>query len=289
MNPVYQRVSDIAHDTIYHFIKSQEIQITQYTFNDYFQYIVDKHKIKTFPHHFENDLILGLTMIDQKGISISYESENIPSRQNFTKCHEIGHLILQHDGTFFAEQAVSKNQQELEADYFASFVLMPDIILLTKILYQKLPYQKIQEQLKVSNKALEVRLTHFLQTYSCLSYPKAQGLVSSFRANTEAKENFIKQIHAFETQIIEKYQSIQLTALEQVSRLIKKQAFISHLDCEAIKEKDILSQIKVQYPNIGSGIYFDFGKAIHYIYQSDKISAEEAKKMAKNLLFSLIL
>ena len=56
-------------------------------------------------------------------------------KQNFTLCHELGHFILEHEGNYFAESI--DNQESLlerEANIFSAIVLMPDIVLLSKIL-----------------------------------------------------------------------------------------------------------------------------------------------------------
>lgn len=288
MNPTYRKISDIAHNHIYQFVKKNDIQLTSYNFNHYFQNIISSYKIKTFPHHFDNEVILGITMIDENGITISWEENCIAQRQNFTKCHELGHLFLEHNGSFFLEQEHNKNQQEIEANYFASIVLMPDIVLLTHILYKQLTYQQLQQHLDVSNKALAVRLTHFLQSYTDLSYPLAQSAVSSFRANTASREKLINYVRTFEEEIIQKYNSIQLSPLEQISKLLQSQLFISQLDCEYITDPDLIKQIKLEYPDIESDVYFDFGKTIQYLYQSNQLSKPQAEKMAKDLIFNLI-
>lgn len=288
MNPTYRKISDIAHKLIYHFIKSNDLQLTSYNYNHYFQHIVDKHKIKSFPHHFEGEMILGVTMIDEHGISISYEEDCLPTRQNFTKCHEIAHLLLKHNGNFFAEKKNSKEIQEIEADYFASFVLMPDIVLVLHILYNQLSYQDIQHHLNVSNKALEVRLTQFLQSHTTLSYPIAKGAVSSFRANTAAKHKLINYVSEFEQEIIQKYNLVQLSQLEQIQKLLQSKTFLSQLDCDFITDPELVKKIKLDFPEIESNIYFDYGKTIHYIYNTKKLTKIQAEKMAKNLLFNII-
>ena len=61
-------------------------------------------------HHFSNHKIEGLTVIDELGISFSYEKDNPIVKQNFTLCHELGHFILKHEGTYFAESI--DNQRE---------------------------------------------------------------------------------------------------------------------------------------------------------------------------------
>ena len=110
MRDVYFKVWEIAKKEIYHFIKLYQISKIHYTFEDYFNHITTQYKIKTLPHHFSDEAILGLTLIDNLGISFSYESESSPNRQNFTKCHELGHLVLQHSGTVFAENAQTERE-----------------------------------------------------------------------------------------------------------------------------------------------------------------------------------
>ncbi|WP_394405369.1 ImmA/IrrE family metallo-endopeptidase [Streptococcus sp. 20-1249] len=288
MNPTYRRISDIAHQLIYHFIKSSDLQILSYNYNHYFQYIIDKYKIKSFSHHFDGEMILGVTMIDENGISISYEKNCIPTRQNFTKCHEIGHLLLEHSGTFFAEKKNSKDLQEIEADYFASFVLMPDIVLVSHIIYNQLSYQQLQAHLNVSNKALEVRLTHLLQTYTDLNYPLAKGAVSSFRANTASKHKLLNYINEFEQEIIQKYHSVQLEPLEQIQKLLQSKPFISQLDCKYIIEPELIKIVTEKFPKVKFNQYFDFGKTIKYLYNTEQLTEADAEQLAKNLIFNLI-
>lgn len=75
-------------------------------------------------HHFTNRKIEGLTIIDQNGISFSYERDNPKVKQNFTLCHELVHFILNHSGTCFTESADNQeNVLEREANIFSAVVL----------------------------------------------------------------------------------------------------------------------------------------------------------------------
>ena len=48
--------------------------------------------------------------------------------------HELGHFILKHEGNYFAESIDNQeNLLEREANIFSAVVLMPDIVLLSKI------------------------------------------------------------------------------------------------------------------------------------------------------------
>lgn len=70
-------------------------------------------------HHFSNHKIEGLTVVDELGISFSYEIDNPKVKQNFTLCHELGHFILKHDGNYFAESIENQeNLLEREANIF---------------------------------------------------------------------------------------------------------------------------------------------------------------------------
>ncbi|MEW6857878.1 ImmA/IrrE family metallo-endopeptidase [Streptococcus iniae] len=135
-----------------------------YTFKDFFNHIVKKNDIKVLSHHFSRRKIDGLTLIDSRGkTSLSYEKENPIVRQNFTKCHELGHFLLGHQGSVFTELKESQfSLEEVEANYFSACLLMPDIVLLSKIFYQKLSFQEVANSLYVSTETLSIRLIDFL-------------------------------------------------------------------------------------------------------------------------------
>ncbi|MCY7209321.1 hypothetical protein [Streptococcus dysgalactiae] len=102
MDELYTRVSKLAKQSLYQFIKNEEMSLLHYYFQSFFDYYTEKNAIKVMPHHFEGRKIEGLTIIDKSGISISYEEENPTVKQNFTLCHELGHcLITQTDSIFF--------------------------------------------------------------------------------------------------------------------------------------------------------------------------------------------
>lgn len=147
-------------------MKEEEIS----TLNDHFQYYFDhcirENKIEVISYHFSNRKIEGLTVIDELGISFSYEEDNHMTKRNFILCHELGHFILKHDGAYFTESV--DNQESLierGANIFSAIVPMPDIVLLSKIYYSCDSFQKIKEDLKVSNQALSFRLLDLLRLY----------------------------------------------------------------------------------------------------------------------------
>lgn len=63
-------------------------------------------------------------MIDDYGISFSYERDNPEVKQNFTKCHELGHFLLGHSGSLFTElKGGSDSKHETIADIFSATIL----------------------------------------------------------------------------------------------------------------------------------------------------------------------
>lgn len=283
-NSIYNNIAQLAHNKLYIFLKLNNISISNYTFNDYVKHIIDKYNIKVFEHHFDNDLISGVTMITDKATTLSYEKECIPARQNFTKCHEIGHIILEHQGTIFTESLLNKNTQELEADYFASIILMPDIVLVAKIIYQQLSYQQLQEQLQVSNKALEIRLRQFVQTYSSLPYHQAKGIVSSFRANTKAKERLLNLIKTVEPIIVTKYKAIQPDYMAHVKYLLESNEIITSLELPILAEEEFRKELP---SHLSYAWQFGRGVDFYYVWDEQKITKLHADELSKRIWLKL--
>lgn len=138
MRDVYTRVTKLPREQLYQFMKDNQVSPLNYHFHYYFDDCIQKSNIKVMEHHFTNRKIEGLTIIDEIGISISYESQNPLVKQNFTKCHELGHYILEHSGNQFTEMSNSNDTtiDEIEANLFSAYILMPDIVLFSKIYYR---------------------------------------------------------------------------------------------------------------------------------------------------------
>ena len=130
MDELYSRVSEITKQVLYSYMKEEEISTLNYRFHYYFDYCIDLNQIQVIPHHFSNHKIEGLTVIDELGTSFSYEQDNPVTKRHFTLCHELGHFILKHDGSYFTESV--DNQEsilEREANIFSAIVLMPDLVI----------------------------------------------------------------------------------------------------------------------------------------------------------------
>lgn len=73
---------------------------------------------------------------------IGVNSTHATVRQRFTIGHEIGHLLLQHQGEVFVDQTVIKRDpkssqaidtQEIEANRFAAELLMPESLVMGRV------------------------------------------------------------------------------------------------------------------------------------------------------------
>lgn len=284
MTETYFKVWEIAKKELYSFIKLYNISKINYTFEEYFNYIVQKNKIKLLPHHFSDEAILGLTLIDKLGISFSYEISSISSRQNFTKCHELGHLILKHSGTVFAENTQNKDQQETEANYFSSFILMPDIVLLTKIFYQKKTFQETKLELKVSTQAFELRLNELLIHQGNIPSNTAKKLVKSYI--TGSNKPISKAFASIKDKIISEYESIYIDDIDRLRILISTKGFITQLDIPSLSDIEFQKTIQA-LQNIEVKTYYNQGFAVFYSWHTDFFTEDESLRKAKLIHYDL--
>lgn len=284
MTETYFKVWEIAKKELYSFIKLYNISKINYTFENYFNHIIKKHKIKLLPHHFSDEAILGLTLIDNLGISFSYEASCIPTRQNFTKCHELGHLILQHSGTVFAENTQNNDQQEKEANYFSSFILMPDIVLLTKIFYQKKTFQETKLELKVSTQAFELRLNELLIHQGSIPSHTAQKLVKSYI--TGSNKPIIKIFASLKDKIISEYENVYIDDVDRLRILINTKGFLTQLEIPSLSDLEFQKTIQA-LQNIEVKTYYNQGLAIFYSWHKDFFTEEESLRKAKLIHYDL--
>ena len=150
MDEFYTRISNVTKQKLYQYIKDNSTTLLEYNFRDFFHYCIQENKIQVMSHHLTNHKIEGLTIIDKDGINFSYEIDNPKVKQNFTMCHELGHFILNHNGTCFTESVDNQeNVLEREVNIFLVVVLIPDIVLLSKIYYSCENFQNVQNSLKV--------------------------------------------------------------------------------------------------------------------------------------------
>ena len=280
MDGLYTRISKSTKYVLYQYMKDYEISLLNYNFNSFFKYCIQKYNIQVISHHFSNHKIEGLTIIDELGISFSYEKDNPIVKQNFTLCHELGHFILEHEGNYFAESIDNQeNLLEREANIFSAVVLMPDIVLLSKIYYSCDTFQHIQNRLNVSKQALFFRLLDFLREY----YPDKEGSIKqAIEAYMDGQNApLLLLFHGIKEQIIKEFNTYQASLINKIERSVIKKSFVTSQEYPELLDQENWKAIKTYCDNLRVWLIYDRGKSIAYVWDKNKLTDEEAKQKAE--------
>ena len=280
MDELYTRVSSTTKRALYQFMKDHDISLLNYRFDYYFQFCVQKNKIQVLSHHFTNHKIEGLTVVDELGTSFSYERDNPKVKQNFTLCHELGHFILKHDGNYFAESIENReNLLEREANVFSAVVLMPDIVLLSKIYYNCETFQRVQNSLEVSKQALFFRLLDFLREYYPSKYNEVKQAVETY---AEGKNfSIFRLFHKIREKVIEEFHQFQPSLINQIKQKVSNVGFVTSQEYPVLLNQDNWKSIKGNSSNLKTWLVYNKGKSIAYVWDKEQFSDEEARKKAE--------
>lgn len=274
MDELYTRISKSTKHVLYQYMKDHDISLLNYNFNYFFQHCIQKYQIQVISHHFSNRKIEGLTVIDELGISFSYEKDNPIVKQNFTLCHELGHFILEHEGNYFAESIDNQeNLLEREANIFSAVVLMPDIVLLSKIYYSCDTFQKIQNSLDVSKQALFFRLLDLLREY----YPEKENTI---RQAIEAYINgqnasLLLLFHGIREQIIKEFNGYQTSLITRIEQAVSKRSLVTSQEYPELLNQENWKTIKTYRDNLKVWLIYDKGKSIAYVWDKNKLTDKE--------------
>lgn len=232
------------------------------------------------PKKFLEQVLHGLTVVDELGTSFSYERDNPKVKRNFTLCHELGHFILDHEGGYFAESIDNQeNLLEREANIFSVVVLMPDIVLLSKIYYSCETFHQVQNSLEVSKQALFFRLLDFLREY----YPDKDSEIKQ-AVETYIEGNNASIYHLFydiREQIIEEFHQFQPSLINQVKQRVRKVGFVTSQEYPNLLNQDNWKAIKDNNGNLKTWLIYNKGKSIAYVWDKEKFSDKEARKKAE--------
>lgn len=289
MQKEYLKIWETAHKEIYNFIKNSNLSIKEYNFTKYFDYITSQKDIIVLEHHFKDINILGTTKIDYLGRTISYEKNSLPQRQNFTKCHEIGHIILKHKGGTFTEQIDNKSPIEIQADFFASIMLAPDIVLMKKVIEENKNFYSIANELKISNQALELRLSHLVQFYNKIKYTDGNNIAKSFRNSDYDSYKLKKIISQYKEEIINNFKNTMVDPQKKLDYMLHNQElFISNFDIDILNKEDIRKDITTEFPNYEFWACYNKGKSIWFCWNNLILTKSEACKIAQDTLLKNI-
>ena len=261
-------------------MKDHDISLLNYNFNYFFQYCIQKYQIQVIDHHFSNHKIEGLTVIDELGISFSYEKDNPIVKQNFTLCHELGHFILKHEGTLFTESIDNQeNLLEREANIFSAVVLMPDIVLLAKIYYSCDSFQHIQNSLGVSKQALFFRLSDLLREY----YPgKENTIKQAIEVYIDGQNaTLLLLLHSIKEHIIKEFNNYQSSLINKIELSVNEKGFVTSQEYPELLNQENWKTIKTCYDNLKVWLIYDKGKSIAYVWDKNRLTDKEAKQKAE--------
>ena len=278
MVELYSRVSEITKQVLYPYIKEEEISTLNYHFHYYFDYCIHENNIQVISHHFSNHKIEGLTVIDKLGTSFSYEQDNPVTKRHFTLCHELGHFILKHDGSYFTESV--DNQEsiiEREANVFSAIVLMPDIVLLSKIYYACDSFQKVKEDLEVSKQALYFRLIDLLRVYRVDTESSIKQAVDEYLDDQNASlHNYFHQLKEI---LIEEFNQYQPSLIARLKKRLKQTSFVTSQELSELLDQKRWDEIRA-VKNFKVWLVYNKGKSLAYVWDSNKLSEAEARRKA---------
>lgn len=283
MDELYSRVCEITKQVLYPYIKEEEISTLNYHFHYYFDYCIHENNIQVISHHFSNHKIEGLTVIDNLGTSFSYEQDNPVAKRNFTLCHELGHFILKHDGSYYTESV--DNQEsilEREANVFSAIVLMPDIVLLSKIYFACDSFQKVKKDLEVSKQALYFRLIDLLRVYKVDTESAIKQAVDEYLDGQNASLHLY--FHQLKGILIEEFNRYQPSLITQIKKKLNQTIFVTSQEIPELLDQTRWDEIRA-IKKYKVWLVYNKGKSLAYVWDSNKLSETEARRKANlNLL-----
>ena len=161
---------------------------------------------------------------------------------------------------------------------------MPDIVLLTKIFYQKMAFQEVEIALQVSGQALKTRLTDFLNFELDINRLSAKQIVEDYL--TRKNKHIIGYFDQVKDYIISDYNEFEPNALDKFNYLINQSNFISDIDLPELADTQFVSLVKQCYPKFKIWGLYDKGKSISYAWNPQQMTEIEAKRHAKLLLIT---
>lgn len=217
---------------------------------------------------------------DDNGTSISYEKDNPKDKQNFTLCHELGHFLLKHEGIYFTETADTQElSDEREANVFSAVILMPDIVLLSKIYYSCASFEQVQESLSVSKQALYFRLLDLIRDYF---HDEEEQIKDALELYQEGQN---PEIHQYFDRIIEyiitEYDHFQPSLVNKVRRALREKDMVTSQEIPSLLNEGDWDLIKQNLSNVKVWLIYNKGKTIAYAWNSTKLSDQQARKKSR--------
>ena len=174
------------------------------------------------------------------------------------------------------------NQESLlerEANIFSAIVLMPDIVLLSKIYYSCDTFQHIQNSLDVSKQALFFRLLDLLREY----YPgKESTIKQAIDAYIDGQNaTLLLLFHNIRDQIIKEFNDYKTSLIKKIEQSVSKRGFVTSQEYPELLKQENWKVIKTCHDNLKVWLIYDKGKSIAYVWDKNKLTDKEAKQKAE--------
>ena len=161
---------------------------------------------------------------------------------------------------------------------------MPDIVLLTKIFYQKKTFQETKLELKVSTQAFELRLNELLIHQGNIPSNTAQKLVKSYI--TGFNKPITKVFASLKDKIIAEYENICIDDIDKFKILINTNGFITQLEIPSLSDLKFQKTIQA-LQNIEVKTYYNQGFTVFYSWHTDFFTEDESLRKAKLIHYDL--
>ncbi|RRA63505.1 ImmA/IrrE family metallo-endopeptidase [Streptococcus agalactiae] len=264
-------------------MKNTGESLIDYHFSSYLNYYLKRYNIKILEHHFSCRKIEGLTLINEDGVSFSYEKDNSTEKQNFTMCHELGHFVLGHSGKCFTElRGKSDSVKEREANIFSATVLMPDIVLLAKIFYRQDSFQRVKADLVVSCEALIYRLVNLFVNLLLDSRDKVYQVVYHYYHGNN--QYILDYFRIAKEKIIKEYQEVSGDVFIRIKQKLLVCGFVASDQIPELLDDKFRKELEINLPNVKTWIEYNFGKTIGYAWLTNQMTKQEARNRAKRII-----
>ena len=160
-----------------------------------------------------------------------------------------------------------------------------NIVLLTKIFYQKKSFQETKLELKVSTQAFELRLNELLIHQSRIPSNTAQQLVKGYI--TGSNKPIMKAFASLKDKIISEYESIYIDDIDRFKILINTKGFLTQLDITSLSDLEFQKTAQA-LQNIEIKTYYNQGLAVFYSWHKEFFTEEESLRKAKLIHYELI-
>ena len=138
----------------------------------------------------------------------------------------------------------------------SAIVLMPDIVLLSKIYYACDSFQKVKEDLEVSKQALNFRLIDLLRVYQ----------VDTESAIKQAVEEYLEGFY-------------QPSLLAKIKKKVKQENFVTSQEFPELLDQNRWDEIR-KIKHFRVWLVYNKGKSLAYVWDSNKLSETEARRKA---------